>query len=116
MKILSNKQNRIGIVYFIYINSKKDYKKVIKDQLKDLVSSGILNDADIFLEVNISDDVNCKASLESFFSSLKISFSNIHYTKENYFEYEGLSRIHTLAQESKYDFLCYFHTKGMRYK
>ena len=95
MKILSNKQNRIGIVYFIYINSKKDYKKVIKDQLKDLVSSGILNDADIFLEVNISDDINCKASLEQFFNSLGITFSNIHYTKENYFEYEGLSRIHT---------------------
>ena len=29
----------------------------------DVVSSGILNDADIYLEVNISDDVNCKDSI-----------------------------------------------------
>lgn len=116
MSKVSKTKNRIGIVYFIYINSKKDYKKVIKDQLKDVVSSGVLNDADIYLEVNISDDVNCKGSLDQFFNSLGITFSNIHYTKENYFEYEGLSRIHTLAEENKYDFLCYFHTKGMSYK
>ena len=57
-----------------------------------------------------------EASLEQFFNSLGITFSNIHYTKENYFEYEGLFRIHTLAGENKYDFLCYFHTKGMSYK
>ena len=47
MSKVSKTKNRIGIVYFIYINSKKDYKKVIKDQLKDVESSGILNDADI---------------------------------------------------------------------
>ena len=80
MSKVSKTKNRIGIVYFIYINSKKDYKKVIKDQLKDVVSSGVLNDADIYLEVNISDDVNCKGSLDQFFNSLGITFSNIHYT------------------------------------
>lgn len=107
---------RVAIVYFAYINASKDYKKLIREQISDVESSGVLSVADIFVEVNISDDINCKASLDNFFFSLNIDFKNIHYTKENSFEYEGISKLYDLALSQAYDYLCYFHTKGMSYK
>ena len=108
--------NRIGIVYFVYINSKKNYKRIIKAQLKDLCLSGVLNDASLHLVVNIADDVNCKQSLSDFFNSLNISFSSITYSEENSFEYEGIKKLYELALSDKYDYLSYFHTKGMSYR
>lgn len=113
----SFKENkRIGIVYFVYINSKKNYKRIIKAQLKDLCLSGVLNDASLHLVVNIADDVNCKQSLSDFFNSLNISFSSITYSEENSFEYEGIKKLYELALSDKYDYLSYFHTKGMSYR
>lgn len=116
MKNDLNNKNRIAIVFFIYVNSKKDYKRLIKDQICDVVSSGVLDVADIFVEANISDDISCKQTLDLFFKSLKINFKNIHFTKENSFEYEGISKLYELSLSNEYDYLCYFHTKGMSYK
>lgn len=110
------KNKRVGIVFFIYINSKKNYKKIIKAQLNDLILSGVLTVADLHLVINISDDVNCKDDLNLLFSTFNISITSILYTEENYFEYEGISKLYELALSNKYDYLSYFHTKGMSYK
>ena len=110
------KNKRVGIVFFIYINSKKNYKKIIKAQLNDLILSGVLTVADLHLVINISDDVNCKEDLNLFFNTFNINIASILYTEENYFEYEGLTKLYELALSNKYDYLSYFHTKGMSYK
>ena len=109
-------KKRVGIVFFIYINSKKNYKKIIKAQLNDLILSGVLTVADLHLVINISDDVNCKEDLNLFFNTFNINIASILYTEENYFEYEGISKLYELALSNKYDYLSYFHTKGMSYK
>ena len=49
-------KKRVGIVFFIYINSKKNYKKIIKAQLNDLILSGVLTVADLHVVINISDE------------------------------------------------------------
>ena len=36
---------KIAIVYFVYINDKKNYQKLIKGQLSDIARSGVFNDA-----------------------------------------------------------------------
>lgn len=110
------KNKRVGIVFFIYINSKKNYKKIIKAQLNDLILSGVLTVADLHVVINISDDVNCKEDLNLFFNTFNINIASILYTEENYFEYEGLTKLYELALSNKYDYLSYFHTKGMSYK
>ena len=50
--------NRIAIVYFAYINKDKNWKRIISSQLDDLKRSGILSEADLFIEV--SDPNNLK--------------------------------------------------------
>lgn len=58
---------RIGIVYFVYINPKKDWRALIRGQLADVAATGILNEAELYLEVS---DVHSTAGLEEFLRSL----------------------------------------------
>ena len=59
--------NRIAIVYFAYINKDKNWKRIISSQLDDLKRSGILSEADLFIEV--SDPNNLK-SVHYYFDNL----------------------------------------------
>ena len=81
-----------------------------------MILSGVLTVADLHLVINISDDVNCKEDLNLFFNTFNINIASILYTEENYFEYEGLTKLYELALSNKYDYLSYFHTIGMSYK
>lgn len=104
---------RIGVVYFVYINPSKNWKKLILGQLTDFKNTGILNDA--FLHVCVSNPQNTQG-VSDFFENLDIDIYDIEYNIENCYEYYGLHKVWELAQSDKYDFLAYFHTKGMSYR
>lgn len=104
---------RIGIVYFVYINPKKDWKKIISGQLNDMKNSGILDEADVYIEVNNS---NAASDVKEFFSLLDYSIKNVEYHQDNTFEYYGIHKLWSLSHEDKYEYLIYLHTKGMSYR
>ena len=105
--------NRIAIVYFAYINKDKNWKRIISSQLDDLKRSGILSEADLFIEV--SDPNNLK-SVHHYFDNIKYNCKVSIHSKNN-FEYYGLHKVWELSKsELGYDYVAYFHTKGMSYK
>ena len=106
-------RKRIGIVYFVYINPLKNYRKFILGQLNDVKRSGILTEAELHLVVsNPKADENA----ENFIKNLPYECASIEIYHENTYEYHGIHRIYTLALKDEYDYLIYFHTKGMSYK
>ena len=48
---------KIAIVYFVYINEKKNYKKLIEGQLRDIARSGVFNDADLYIQVSMKNEL-----------------------------------------------------------
>lgn len=109
--MMNNK--RIGIVYFAYINHKKNWKRIIYSQLSDMKRSGILNDASLYIEVSDSND---SSEVKDFFNNLDIPHQNVSFHNENAFEYFGIHKLWELAVNKAHEYLVYFHTKGMSYK
>lgn len=104
---------KIGIVYFVYINQKKDWRKIISGQLKDVAATGILNDADLYLEVSAPAE---NSEINRFFEDLPYSIASIDMHYENAYEYFGIHKVWELGNSNKYEYLIYFHTKGMSYR
>lgn len=104
---------RIAVVYFAYINKDKNWKRIISSQLADLKRSGILSEADLFIEVSDPNNLN---SVHCYFDNLKL-YCKVAYHCKNTFEYYGLHKVWELSKlDSNYDYVAYFHTKGMSYK
>ncbi|SFS85856.1 hypothetical protein SAMN02910357_02256 [Succinivibrio dextrinosolvens] len=106
---------KIGIVYFAYINPEKNWKKLISGQIKDVKSSGIFEEAALYVVVSNPFSVN-EEEIKQLFNSLKISDIEIEFHTENKFEYYGIHKLWELGINSAHRYLTYFHTKGMSYK
>lgn len=106
-----SKKKYIAIVYYVYINPDKDWKRIILGQIDDIKKTKILSVADLYIVVSNPFGVE---NVEMFFGEISSIYKNIEFHRENRFEYWGISFIWRLAQESKrYKYLIYFHTKGM---
>ncbi|MGN1280826.1 MAG: hypothetical protein ACI4UM_02830 [Succinivibrio sp.] len=104
---------RTAIVFFAYINRDKNWKKIIKGQLSDLKLSGVLDNSDLFIEVS---DSSALADTHEFFASLPYRIKNLSVHNKNTYEYYGLHKVWEIANTDRYDYIAYFHTKGMSYK
>lgn len=104
----------IAVVYYIFINPQRDWKKIVKGQLSDLQFSGLLEQSRLY--VHITDTSNkyipeCKKLVSSFYSREIIFSSN----QENQYEYPGFKLMYNIAQEYTDAAILYLHTKGMVY-
>jgi hypothetical protein len=105
-------KNKIKIVYYVYTNPKANWRTIISGQLIQLMSYGILSEADLY--IHITDCFNC---LDEFIYLIKKITPNaiISSSLVNEFEYPGLKLVHGLALENPEDTIIYFHSKGMSY-
>jgi hypothetical protein len=106
-------EKQINIIYFVWINPKKNYTKIIKGQLNDILNCGILNKAKLHLEIccEYANLINYVKSI--FFETLiGVDFEfNIH--TENHYEYYGIKKMYDLAIKEPTKYYLYFHSKGM---
>ncbi|WP_020395898.1 hypothetical protein [Thiolinea disciformis] len=107
------KINSTAIVYFAYINPLKDWQLFIANQLNDLKKTDILSASDLHIVVSNPFKVS---EVEGFFKNRKHLYKTIEFHEENKFEYWGINYIWNLAREHKYDYLIYFHTKGISHE
>lgn len=103
----------IGIVYFAFINHKKNWKKIIHSQLSDIKRSGVLEEASLYIEVS---DPNDSSKVKEFFNNLDIPHADVNFHNKNAYEYYGIHKVWELAVNNKHEFLIYLHTKGMSYR
>lgn len=105
----------INIIYFAWINKKKNYTNIINGQLEDLINSNVLNHANLYIEVCCEDQSLTQEVKEIFENKLKpIEFPfqlQIHH--ENLYEYYGIKKMYELAVAEPDKFFLYFHSKGM---
>lgn len=104
---------KIAIVYFAFINHKKNWRKIIYSQLSDIKRSGVLDEASLYIEVSDPDDSPC---VKEFFNNLDIPHDGVNFHSKNAYEYYGIHKVWELAVNNKHEFLIYLHTKGMSYK
>jgi len=102
---------KIIIVYYIFINEKRNWKKIIKGQIQDVLIAGLIN-SEFHIHICCSNNnlINeCKDFVK------KLINKTIYFTtnNENQFEYPGFKLIYDLSQENPDTILLYLHTKGM---
>jgi hypothetical protein len=106
----------INIVYFAWINEKKNWKNILNGQFKDIVDSGILYDAKIYIIVSCENKLLVESVKSLFIDHLKDN-SNFEYSIEietiNRYEYYGLKKIYDLAQIEPNKYYLYLHSKGI---
>jgi FkbM family methyltransferase len=103
----------IIIVYYVFINPKRDWKKIIKGQIGDLLISGLLAKSKVFVHIT---DTTCKYIPECVLFINKL-IENVEFRSNNTneFEYPGFKWLYELAQEYPDSAMLYLHTKGMVY-
>lgn len=105
------KKKSTAIVYYVYINPNKDWKQLVLGQMNDMKHTNVLSVADLYIVVSNPSNVK---DVAIFFETISYLYEKIEFHTENKFEYWGMLLIWKLAQESRhYQYLVYFHTKGM---
>lgn len=111
----------INIVYFFNAELNNCYEKLMKDQLKDLIKSNILDNQKVKLHsMIICSDLYKKAKIKNLFRFLeKYGYYNyeITYSENKYKEYEGINKVWEISKNnnSKESLIFYFHGKGISY-
>lgn len=101
---------KVIIIYYIYINPKRDWKCIINGQLNDLNTMGLLNH-DIFIHICCENNkyiLECINLINKFNFSFTISSNN-----KNQYEYPGIKLMYDVAQNNPDRILFYMHSKGM---
>jgi len=105
--------NNTNIIYFAWINQKKNYKNIIDGQMDDLLNSGVLDNATLYVEVCCEDETLMDTIRELFSNKLKSIMFHLEIHQKNLFEYYGIKKMYDLAKEEPNKYYLYFHSKGM---
>ena len=104
----------LNIVYYTWINTKKNYKNIIGGQMDDILNSGISNVSNLYVVVVCEHEDLVESVIKIFSDKLngKIKyFLELH--ENNYFEYYGIEKLYSLALLDPNSYFLYFHSKGM---
>lgn len=100
----------IYIVYFFFVNIKKNWQKNVQLQLFDVKASGILDSKETELHVVVCDPT--KIADTTFLNEFKCK--NIITFYDNRYEYEAIQYLQKLSHTANpTDCMIYFHSKGM---
>jgi hypothetical protein len=107
---LDDLKKRIKIVYFLYVNRKSNWYSIVSGQLTELVSYGIIHEADIY--IHIVDTENLLSEVLTVIQNI-IPFAIITTSFKNQYEFPGIKLVYDLSQKYQDDIFIYFHSKGM---
>ncbi len=113
-------RKKIEIVYFLNADLSNSFLKLFKDQLNDLIKSGIIKyqNTNLYLSIICSDETK-KAQISYLIEKLKIKNickCEILFSKNKNKEYEGINKVWKLSKINKEEkFIIYFHGKGISY-
>jgi len=104
---------KINIVYFIWINPKKNFKNIIFGQLNDIKKSGILSESKIYIEICCEYE-EYRDDLKKLINNIVEGYNyEIQFYSENIYEYYGIKKLYDLAQIEPDKYYLYLHSKGM---
>jgi len=105
--------SKINIIYFVWVNLNKNFEAIILGQLTDMINSGILNEAKLFIEISCQYE-NIQYRIKQFIENTLNTFNyEINFHSENHFEYYGIKKLYDLAIKEPDNYYLYLHSKGM---
>ena len=122
--ILSNElpQQKIFIIYYVFINPNNNWKEIIIGQFNDIKDSGMIFNTfhNINLEIILS---SCYINITNeavtitndFFKDISFNKYNIIIVNDNLYEYPGISHLYTKGLENEDALFVYLHSKGMSF-
>ena len=106
----------INIVYFAWINEKKNWRNIIEGQFLDIIKSNILQHAKIFIEVTC-ENPDIIEDVKNIFINNLVQNNEFDYEIKihdiNKFEYYGIKKIYDLAKLEPNKYYLYLHSKGI---
>jgi len=103
----------IIILYYVFLNSNKDWKNMIGGQIHDIIKSKIL-DVTYRFHIVVSGNKNSIDELKYFlrnnYNNIAIDYTEVY---ENKYEFPAIKKIRDLAIENPDKIFIYLHTKGM---
>jgi hypothetical protein len=105
--------SKINIIYFIWINPKKNYEVIISGQLKDIVKSKILNHSKLYIEISCQYENIYKKLTDLISEIIKTYNYEIKFHQDNKYEYFGIKKLYDLAKSEPNKYYLYLHSKGM---
>jgi hypothetical protein len=105
--------SEINIVYFVWINPKKNFTSIISGQLKDIVKSKILNFSKIYIEISCQYENINKNIYNLIVNIIKNYDYEINFHNDNKYEYFGIKKLYDLAKLEPNKYYLYMHSKGM---
>jgi len=105
--------SKINIIYFIWINPKKNYEVIISGQLKDMVKSKILNDSKLYIEISCQYEIMNQKITHFITEIIKGYNYEIKFHEDNKYEYFGIKKLYDLAKSEPNKYYLYLHSKGM---
>ena len=106
----------INIIYYICINPKKQWGKIIESQLIEMHNSGILKSAVLHIEVccEFEDTVKLVEDfIGNYFNEKKSCIYFVNINTENNYEYQGINKLYNEACNNPDKIFIYIHSKGM---
>lgn len=107
--------NNINIVYFAWINEKKNWQNIIGGQFQDIENSGILQNAKNYIIICCENDLlidSVNLLFENILNNKNYNY-NIEFEKINRYEYYGIKKIYELAKIEPDKYYLYLHSKGI---
>jgi hypothetical protein len=105
--------SKINIVYFIWINLKKNYECIILGQLNDIINSNILSEAKLYIEICCEYEDITPIIKEKIDNTLQSFDYEMTFHTINIFEYYGIKKMYDLALKEPNKYYLYLHSKGM---
>jgi len=104
----------LNIIYYVWINIKKEYMNIISGQLNDIINSKIGIFSKLYIVVCCEHDTLIKNITNLIIMKLnnKIQYE-IEFKKENLYEYHGINKLYSIALLEPHSYFLYFHSKGM---
>ena len=106
----------INIVYYIWINPKRNWKVIIEGQLSDMKISKIFEVSKLYIVLSCADNTIMTETKNIINNSLKDIDNNLYEittTHENNYEYYGIKKLYDLACNDSDKLYIYLHSKGM---
>jgi hypothetical protein len=104
---------KLNIIYFCWINVKKNYKNIICGQLNDIISCGILNISKLYIEV-CNEDASLRDNINIFINEILQNYEyEISFHEKNNYEYYGIKKLYDIAVLEPTKYFVYLHSKGM---
>jgi len=110
---LNNNRKRIKLIYFAFIYRYTNWIAIVRDQLLQLKSYGLLDEVDLY--IHLTDPTGIFSDVIELIQTVTTN-AMISTTLENQFEYPAIKLAYDLARECPDDIFMYFHTKGMSYE